>query len=53
MPHLLGARWRLGVFLDLEELRDLDALKLVNVARVDAVRVCRTRPSTRNKKESQ
>ncbi len=37
MPHLLGARWR----LDLEELSDLDAPELVNVAQADAVRSCR------------
>ena len=37
MPHLLGARWR----LDLEELPDLDAPELVNVAQADAVRGCR------------
>jgi hypothetical protein len=37
MPHMLGARWR----LDLEELPDLDAPELVNVAQADAVRVCR------------
>ena len=37
MPHRLGARWR----LDLEELRDLDAPELVNVAQADAVRGCR------------
>jgi hypothetical protein len=41
MPHRLGARWRLGVVLDLEELRDLDAPELVNLAHADAVRVCR------------
>ena len=32
---------RLGVVLDMEELRDHDAPELVNVARADAVRVCR------------
>jgi hypothetical protein len=37
MPHQLGARWR----LDLEELPDLDAPELVNVAQAGAVRVCR------------
>jgi hypothetical protein len=30
-----------GVIADLEELPDLDAPELVNVARADAVRVCR------------
>jgi hypothetical protein len=37
VPHALGARWRLY----LGELRDHDAPELVNVARVDPVRVCR------------
>jgi hypothetical protein len=37
MPHRLGARWR----IDLEELHDLDAPELVNIAQADAVRVCR------------
>jgi hypothetical protein len=41
MPPLLGARWRLGRVLDLEELHDLDGPELVNVAQADAVRVCR------------
>ena len=34
---MLGARWR----LDMEELRDLDAPELMNVARADAVQGCR------------